>query len=107
MYNETEQLRLLKIRIGQKESIGKDDLLLVLLNDAKDTINSIRGYKATDQRPLEDKYCNLQVKMALAAYNKMGAEGQKSHTENGITRTYENGGDYPDSLLRQIVPLVR
>ena len=33
-----------------------------------------------------------------------GAEGEKSHSENGISRTYENA-ELPDSLLREITPI--
>ena len=35
--------------------------------------------------------------------NKRGAEGEVSHTENGISRTYEKA-DIPTSMLRTIVP---
>lgn len=35
--------------------------------------------------------------------NKRGAEGQTAHSENGISRSYEDG-DVPPTLLRDIVP---
>jgi hypothetical protein len=36
--------------------------------------------------------------------NKRGAEGEITHTENGVSRQYEDG-DIPPSLLRRIVPM--
>lgn len=51
-----------------------------------------------------DQYHFLQVEIAVYLLNKRGAEGEAAHSENGISRTYENG-DVPPSMLRQIVPM--
>lgn len=51
-----------------------------------------------------DKYAHTQVDAAVYLLNKRGAEGQTSHSENGISRNYENA-DLPASLLRDIVPV--
>lgn len=32
---------------------------------------------------------SVVIKLAVAAYNKTGAEGQSAHSEGGISRTYE------------------
>lgn len=50
------------------------------------------------------QYDYLQVEIAVYLLNKRGAEGETSHSENGISRTYEDG-DIPPTLLRQIVPV--
>ncbi len=59
-----------------------------------------------DDRVVPARYEGVQLEIAAYLLNKRGAEGEKSHTENGITRSYENG-DIPDSLLRRIVPTAR
>lgn len=51
------------------------------------------------------QYESLQVEIAAYLLNKRGAEGEKTHSENGISRTYENG-DVPNSLMRQITPFI-
>lgn len=51
-----------------------------------------------------EQYHFLQVEIAAYLLNKRGAEGEAAHSENGISRTYENG-DVPPSMLRQIVPM--
>lgn len=51
-----------------------------------------------------EQYSFTQIEIAVFLLNKRGAEGQQSHSENGITRSYENG-DIPSSMLRGIIPL--
>lgn len=51
-----------------------------------------------------EKYHAIQVEIAAYMLNKRGAEGQTSHSENGISRAYESG-DIPPSLLRRITPM--
>jgi hypothetical protein len=50
-----------------------------------------------------NRYAYNQVEIACYLLNKRGAEGQVSHSENGISRSYEDG-DVPPSMLRDILP---
>lgn len=93
-----EQLSKLKRRLLIEDN-SQDELLLDLLNDAKLTICNIRN--ANDVEP---QYYGVQVKMAVELYNRMGAEGQISHAENGISRIYEKGS-ISHTLLNQITPV--
>lgn len=49
------------------------------------------------------QYGFVQVEIAVYLINKRGAEGQISHSENGISRSYEDG-DIPPTLMREIIP---
>ena len=49
------------------------------------------------------RYDGVQVEIAAYMLNKRGAEGQTQHSENGITRQYENA-DVPSSMLKAITP---
>lgn len=51
-----------------------------------------------------DRYSSVQVEIAAYMLNKRGAEGQTSHSENGISRGYEDGS-VPPTLLRKITPM--
>lgn len=51
-----------------------------------------------------EQYGFTQVEIAVYLLNKRGAEGETAHSENGISRSYEDG-DVPPSLLRQIIPM--
>ena len=50
------------------------------------------------------QYEHVQIDAAVYLLNKRGGEGETSHSENGISRTYENA-DLPASMLRCIMPL--
>lgn len=50
------------------------------------------------------KYETLQIDAAVYMLNKRGGEGETSHSENGVSRVYENA-DLPASMLRAIVPM--
>lgn len=56
-----------------------------------------------DETVVPDRYARVQVEIAAYLIQKRGAEGELSHTENGISRAYENG-DVPSSLTRDITP---
>lgn len=43
------------------------------------------------------------VEIAVYLINKIGAEGQTAHSENGISRSYESAS-VPESMLKDIVP---
>ena len=69
------------------------------IRDAIFAVNERRRFEATPSTPFETKYETLIVKLALASITKFGAEGQTSHSENGISRNYDNAGEYPEALL--------
>jgi hypothetical protein len=59
------------------------------------------GYDEGAQVP--SRYEFVQIQIATELYSKRGTEGESSHDENGISRTYETGS-VSNSLLRQIIP---
>lgn len=93
------QLERLKALIGNPAE--SDAVLEFYLENAKDIICDIRF-----SIDVEQKYLTQQIKIALELYNKRGAEGQASHGENGIMRTYEKA-DVSPSLLAQITPIAK
>jgi hypothetical protein len=54
---------------------------------------------------VEARYQMLQVEIAEELYDKMGAEGQTSHSENGISREWENS-QVSNALIARITPKV-
>lgn len=83
---------------------SNEDLLNELLLRAEDAIK--RKRRTLPELPMEKQYETLQLEIAQFLYNKMGAEGEKSHNENGVNRTYENA-HIPDSMLDTVIPLGR
>lgn len=50
-----------------------------------------------------ERYEMTQVEWAVYLLNKRGGEGETAHSENGVSRTYEDAG-IPASMMREIVP---
>lgn len=101
-----ERLSLLKNRIDPCETQGfeSNELFNALLEAAKGIILEVRFPCSSDyHEDVEEMYHSLQVSIALELYNKMGAEGQLSHSENKISRTYSSG-DVSLALISRITP---
>lgn len=54
---------------------------------------------------LPSRYEDLQFRIALDLYNKIGGEGQISHSENGVSRSWESSW-ISQQLLNEVTPLV-
>ena len=100
------QLERLKIRITENTT---DEELGDILDSAKNIILA-RRYPFSDfpvdengETVLEARYLDLQIRIAVELFNKIGAEGQTSHSENGVSRSYESA-NVSESLLREVVP---
>ena len=91
------QLEKLKNRIP--DAIVSD--LESALDDAEDAILSKRYPFGNRPDKLDSRYYGLQIRIAVVLYNKIGAEGESAHSENGVSRTYES----LDELLKEITPL--
>ncbi|GIP57908.1 phage head-tail connector protein [Paenibacillus woosongensis] len=93
-----------KLQLGIKlDDDSEDDLLGLLLEDA---IEDVLTWTNRTELPVSLESVVRQV--AVIRYNKQGAEGQSSHSEGGISRSFE---DLPkglqDSLLqKRLVKLV-
>ena len=82
-----------------------NDTALDEIIDAISAVNERRRFKPTEEMLYEEKYDSLIVRLSICAIAKYGAEGQTSHSENGISRGYDGGSTYPKALLQEIVPL--
>ena len=59
----------------------------------------------TEETYVEDRYIDLQFRMAMDLYNRIGAEGEVSHSENGISRTFDSSWISAE-LLNEVMPYV-
>lgn len=103
--SETEKLIFLRAMVGNSSDNTDwgDDVLLTYLKIAgRKIINRAYPYD-NEVTEVPKRYEILQCEIAAFLLNKRGAEGEISHSENGISRSYENA-DIPESLIGQIVP---
>lgn len=95
-----EKLEKLSILVGENVS---GEILSTYLDIAKEKVlNRLYPFeRLTDDVP--EKYEHIQLNVACYLINKRGAEGETSHNENGVNRSYENA-DVPDSMFNELVP---
>ena len=87
---DNPKLNKLRLMVGANESEAA--LLLMYLADAERAIlNHLYPMEEDMSHTLPARYESRQVEIAAYLYNKRGAEGETSHNENGISRSYENG----------------
>ena len=94
------QLERLKIRITEKVS---DIELEDILESAKAVILSRRFPFGEQPTEIEDKYKDLQIRIAVEMFSKRGAEGETAHSENGVSRSYASA-NVSEDLLKEITP---
>lgn len=97
---EEEKLTYLRAMVGGSDT---DEVLSIYLTVAgKKIITRAFPYDNTVTE-VPSKYDTLQCEIAAYLFNKRGAEGQTQHTENSISRQYENA-DIPSSMLKVVTP---
>lgn len=99
----TNAEKLTMVRVMCDSDNDSDDILLAYLSLAGRKIID-RAYPYDNEvEEVPRRYELLQCEITTYLLNKRGAEGQTSHSENGISRSYENA-DVPDSMLSVITP---
>lgn len=98
--------RQLKNRGFDISNVSEDDFYDEIEN-AIEAVNDRRHFISNDQKLFEDKYRGIVVRLAICSFAKMGAEGQLAHSENKVSRTYAGASEFPNDILKEIVPLGR
>ena len=94
------QLERIKIRITEKvDDVELEDIL----ESAKAVILSRRFPFGEQPTEIEERYKDLQIRIAVEMFNKRGAEGETAHSENGVSRSYSSAS-VSEELLREITP---
>ena len=99
---QAEKLKLLKAMVGESDT---EEVLLAYLNIAGSKILNRAYPYGTDETEVPTRYDFLQCEIATYLLSKRGAEGQISHSENGISRSYVSA-DVPESLLGAVTPML-
>lgn len=68
-------------------------------------IERLWPYRDAEWEEVPTKYHARACEIAVYLVNRRGAEGETSHSESGVSRSYESAG-IPDSFLSGITPYV-
>ena len=101
----TNDVKIAKLEVLISPDTASPDLLLYLIEQSEGIVLNRRyPFGVPEGMTVPAQYEQIQIRVAAELFSKMGAEGQVSHSENGISRTWE-AGDVSPSLLRKIVPV--
>jgi hypothetical protein len=101
----TNEQKIEKLKVLIAPDTASDELLSYLLEQSEGIIlNRRHPFGAPEGVTLSAMHEQIQLRIAVELFSKMGAEGQTEHAENGITRKWE-AGDVSPSLLRTIIPV--
>lgn len=101
----TNEQKIEKLKVLIAPDTASDLLLTNLLEQSEGIILNRRyPFGAPEGATLSPMHEQIQMRIAVELFSKMGAEGQTEHAENGITRKWESA-DVSPSLLRTIVPV--
>ena len=94
----------IKLRLGDNEIT--DDVVTLYLQDAKDAImQRLYPFGVPQDAEFPHKYETLSCKLAVRYISRRGAEGEDTHNENGINRSYATVDD--DDLLCVVTPFAK
>lgn len=88
-----ELIPALRILLGLEDD-GEDDLLSVLLDQARWTVLTVTG-----RETLPPALLGAVLDLAVLRYNRRGLEGESARTEGGVTAQIEA---LPEDILRQL-----
>ena len=94
------QFERLKIQLGISDH-EQDNLLVLLLDDAKEAILLYTGRKPEQWLA---GFNAIQREMVIIKYNRRGDEGLQSKTVGEVAVSYLGVEDYPDSIIKQLNP---
>ena len=94
-------LERLKMRTGETD----EQLLSDCLDSARNAILARRFPYQEWPEDVPPQYVDLEFRVAMDLYNKIGAEGQLGHSENGVSRTWDSSW-ISKQLLQEVTPLV-
>lgn len=99
----TIEEKLAELRTAIAPDTDDEKVLKGMLLDAEAQIlNRMYPFGYADDAIVPKRYERLQIQLATELYTHRGAEGQASHLENGMTRTWPA----KSRILNQIVPHV-
>ena len=101
----TNDVKIAKLEVLISPDTASPDLLLYLIEQSEGIVLNRRyPFGVPEGMTVPAQYESIQLRVAVELFSKMGAEGQVSMSENGISRSWE-AGDVSPSLLKKIVPL--
>lgn len=96
-----ERHEYIRTMLGGDEEIT-DEVLDIYLRQAQQKILNHRYPYGTTRVEVEPRFEQDMLELAIVLYNLRGAEGQKRHVENGVTREWRTEHEILSSIPRMV-----
>ena len=103
---ESEILADVMVYLGDEVKESEKPVLLILVNRAIRKVCTKRypfGYSDEEKDKAVEKYRDTIFEAAVYYWAKQGADGESSHSENSMSRTYNSD----DDIFFDVVPMVK
>lgn len=101
---DEEKISMVKVLIGEDDSLT-DELVKTYLNIAKGKMLKRLYPYHPDKTELPEQYATDQCELAVRLFLKRGAEGEITHNENSVNRTY--GSVDEEDILSRLTPFAK
>lgn len=99
--------RVAAVQAKLNDELATDAVVTELLEDAQEAI-FLRMYPfgvPEDVTDVPARYQRLQIKLAVRYFNRIGADGETVHLENGIHHHFGSAND--EDLLQEVMQVIR
>ena len=97
----TIEEKIIELNKGIAPDVAEDTIVEATILEAEAMIlNRMYPFGYPEGTVIPTRYERLQLSLAVELYNRRGAEGQSSHSENGTSRTWPS----VSRILSQIAP---
>ena len=102
----TEKIAMVKVLV-ENDAGATDDAVKVYLSVASSKmLERLYPYDTgKEQSDIPSRYDTLQCELAARLFLRRGSEGETTHEENGVNRSYGSVGD--DDILDRLTPFVK
>jgi len=103
---ELEKIAMTKVIVGEDAALTDDDVQKYLLLARARILNKMYPFGQPSPHPeVPARYHYVQCELAARLFLRKGAEGEKAHNENGISRTYGNTDD--SDILAAVIQVAK
>lgn len=103
---EEEKLSMVQGLVGNVSDATSSVITPLLARAKANIFNRLYPFgRPSTVTEIPEQYEMTQVELAMRYFNRMGAEGEITHNENGINRSYDSANDA--DVLDEVMQIVR
>ncbi len=101
---DTQKIATTKVLVGNDPAATNETVDVYLSIALQKILGRLYPYDST-KTAIPEAHHMTQCELAARLFLRRGAEGEKSHNENGINRTYDSVDD--EDILSRLTPFIK